>query len=141
MWRGDTRSRERYFSALLLLPMRHVQVRGNTMITRTRYTWNDLTWRETKSGVFTSHVSLFPAEYLEVEAGWEIHGPIRVRFAWQPATKHTRAYYKPLRRREFDMDNPLEYPCGSCGSPRKSPCVGSKPECAYRVFYVGGGML
>lgn len=142
MWHGDIRSRERQGSTLLLLPVCYGENGGDSMkIKRTRYTWNDLSWRETKAGVFTSHISLFPAEYLEVEPGWEIHGPMRVRFAWEPEKQHTRARYKPLRRKEFDMDNPLEYPCGSCGSGRKTPCQGDDPACAFRVFFVGGGLL
>lgn len=111
------------------------------MITRTRYTWDDLEWRETKAGVFTSHMSLFPAEYLEVEVGWQIHGPVRVSFTWRPEKQHTKARYRPLRKREFNLDDPQEYPCGACGAHRKSPCVGSDPACAFRVMFVGGGIL
>lgn len=111
------------------------------MITRKRFTWDDLNWRETKSGVLTSNKSLFPAEYLEIETGWEIHGPVRVHFSWEPSTQHTRVKYKPLRKKEFNMDNPLEFPCGACGAERLAPCVGNEPACAFRVFFISGGVL
>lgn len=106
-----------------------------------RYEWSDLTWKETKQGVFTSHMSLFPAEYLVVEEGWEIDGPVRVTFHWVPERKTTRARYRPLRKSEFNLDNPLEYPCASCGAARLSPCVGDLATCTWRVFYLGGGKL
>lgn len=112
------------------------------MITRVRkYTWSDLTWTPYERETMRATVSLFPAEYLEIEEGWEIDGPVRVTLTWNPAKKHTRLRYKSLPSNEFDLDNPLEYPCVSCGVDRKSPCVGDKPTCAFRVFFVSGGEL
>lgn len=106
-----------------------------------KYEWDTLAWRETKQGVFTSHVSLFPAEYLHIDNSWEIDGPIRVSFTWIPKDRITRARYRRLRKKEFDLDNPQEYPCVSCGADRKSPCIGDKPECIFRVFLLAGGKL
>ena len=113
----------------------------NQIIRKRKYTWDDLSWKNGKVDVLVAHVSLFAGEYLEVEKGWEIDGPIRVSLSYRPAIKRTRIKYKPLRRREFDLDNPLEYPCVACGADRLSPCTDDNPECAYRVFYLKGGLL
>jgi hypothetical protein len=111
-------------------------------VTRTRkYDWDTLVWREVKQGVFSSHANLFPAEYLHIDNSWEIDGPVRVSLKWDSSTKVTRIKYKSLRKRDFDMDNPQEYPCASCGADRKSPCTGDKFECTFRVFFLGGGKL
>lgn len=111
-------------------------------VTRTRkYDWDTLVWREVKQGVFSSHANLFPAEYLHIDNSWEIDGPIRVSLKWDSSTKVTRIKYKSLRKKDFDMDNPQEYPCASCGADRKSPCIGDKSECTFRVFFLGGGKL
>lgn len=106
-----------------------------------RYEWNDLAWREINEGVFSARISLLPSEYLHIEEGWEIDGPVRVSFRWRPKENITRARYRPLRKSEFDLDDPTEYPCASCGAERKAPCNGEKPECAFRVFFIGGGKL
>lgn len=113
----------------------------NQIMRKRKYTWDDLSWKNGKVDVLVSHVSLFAGEYLEVEEGWEIDGPIRLSISYRLNTKHTRIKYKPLRRREFDLDNPLEYPCVSCGADRLSPCIENNPECVYRVFYLKGGLL
>ena len=111
-------------------------------VTRIRkYEWDTLAWRETKQGIFSSHANLFPAEYLHIDDSWEIDGPIRVSLKWNTSTKVTRIKYKSLRKKDFDMDNPQEYPCASCGADRKSPCIGDKFECTFRVFFLGGGKL
>jgi hypothetical protein len=111
-------------------------------VTRIRkYDWDTLVWREVKQGVFSSHANLFPAEYLHIDNSWEIDGPVRVSLKWDSSTKVTRIKYKSLRKRDFDMDNPQEYPCASCGADRKSPCIGDKFECTFRVFFLGGGKL
>lgn len=112
------------------------------MITRVRkYTWNDLEWKPYERDTLRATASLFPAEYLEIEEGWEIDGPVRVTLTWNPNKKHTRLRYKPLPSSAFNLDDPLEYPCASCGAGRKSPCVDNKPACAFRVFFIGGGEL
>ena len=111
-------------------------------VTRTRkYDWDTLVWREVKQGVFSSHANLFPAEYLHIDDSWEIDGPVRVSLKWNSSTKVTRIKYKSLRKKDFDMDNPQEYPCASCGVERHVPCVGDDARCSFRVFLMKGGML
>jgi hypothetical protein len=111
-------------------------------VTRIRkYEWDTLAWRETKQGIFSAHANLFPAEYLHIDNSWEIDGPIRVSLKWNSYTKATSIRYRKLRKKDFDIDNPQEYPCASCGADRKSPCIGDKQECTFRVFFLGGGKL
>ena len=105
------------------------------------HSWENLVWDEREEGLFVSKVSLYPAEYLHIEEGWEIDGPARVTLKWRPTKKHTRLIIKPLPASEFNMDDPQEYPCGSCGAARKSPCVGDDMRCTYRVFSYSGGQL
>ncbi len=66
---------------------------------------------------------------------------LKVPLSYGPKENITRARYRPLRKSEFDLDDPTEYPCASCGAQRKAPCNGEKPECAFRVFFIGGGKL
>jgi hypothetical protein len=105
------------------------------------YEWNDLAWRETKSDVKTACISLLPDESLRIEQGWEIQGPVRVHFAYSEKDNHTKVRYRNLRKREFDLDNPLEYPCGFCGAERFAPCKGNNLYCTYRVWTTNGGVL
>lgn len=103
--------------------------------------WDSLEWKTTRAGNQTATIMLNAGEYLHVEEGWDIDGPIRVKITYSPRTDKTTARYSPLPSDKFDMDNPYEYPCASCGAERHVPCVGNKPECAYRVFLMKGGML
>lgn len=112
------------------------------MVERTlRHSWENLVWQDREGGLKVSTVSLYPSEYLRIEEGWEIDGPARVTLKWTPEKKHTRLIIKPLPAHEFDMDNPLEYPCASCGATRLSPCVGNDSKCTFRVFSFSGGEL
>jgi hypothetical protein len=77
-------------------------------------------------------------ELLRVEEGWEISGPIRVVFRHYEKENRTKASYSPLRESDWDIDNPLEYPCGYCGAERLEPCIGFNEICTYRVFSQGG---
>jgi hypothetical protein len=106
-----------------------------------RYTWESLVWDERSGGLFVSTISLYPSEYLRIEEGWEVEGPARVTLKWTPSKKHTRLVCKPLPAHEFDIDDPLEYPCASCGALRKSPCIGNNERCTFRVFSYSGGTL
>jgi hypothetical protein len=106
-----------------------------------KYTWENLVWEEVGDGLLECSVSLYPAEYLRIEEGWSIDGPARVTLKWTPSKKHTRVVVKPLSASEFNIDDPQEYPCASCGAVRKSPCVGNDTRCMYRVFSFSGGEL
>jgi hypothetical protein len=106
-----------------------------------RYAWEDLVWEEHPDELLVCTVSLYPAEYIRIEQGWEVDGPARVTLKWKPSKKHTRLLIKPLPASEFDIDDPQEYPCASCGAARKSPCVGDYPNCSLRVFSTSGGQL
>lgn len=121
-----------------MLHLRDGQVSVPTM---TEYTWESLSWRRIKEGVLSAHISLYPAEVLRVDDTWVIPGPVRVHFTWYPERNITRARYKKLRKRDFDIDNPREYPCLSCNAKRGEACVGNEPACAYRVFLISGGKL
>lgn len=103
--------------------------------------WDNLNWKTTRAGNQTATIMLNADEYFHVEEGWDIDGPIRVKITYSPRTDRTTARYSPLPSDKFDMDNPYEYPCASCGAKRHAPCVGDKPECAFRVFLMKGGML
>ena len=103
--------------------------------------WDTVEWKTTRAGNQTATVLLNAGEYFHIEEGWEIDGPIRVSFTWIPKDRITRARYRRLRKKEFDLDNPQEYPCLSCGADRKSPCIGDKAECTFRVFFLAGGKL
>jgi hypothetical protein len=103
--------------------------------------WDTVAWKTTRAGNETATVMLNAGEYFYVEEGWEIDGPIRVKITYSPSTDKTTAKYSPLPSDVFDIDNPYEYPCASCGASRHEVCVGDKPECVYRVFLMKGGML
>jgi hypothetical protein len=103
--------------------------------------WDSVEWKTTRAGNQTATVLLNAGEYFHIEEGWEIDGPIRVKITYSPHTDTTSARYSPLPSDMFDMDNPYEYPCASCGANRQEVCVGDKPECVYRVFLMKGGML
>jgi hypothetical protein len=103
--------------------------------------WDTVEWKTTRAGNQTATVLLNAGEYFHIEEGWEIDGPIRVKITYSPHTDRTSARYSPLPSDMFDMDNPYEYPCASCGASRQEVCVGDKPECVYRVFLMKGGML
>lgn len=106
-----------------------------------KYNWDNLSWeRNDKSNVQTSCVTLLADEYISIEEGWDIFGPIRVTFSYDMVTKHTQVEYEPLNDQEFDLDNPLEYPCDRCGALRLEPCNGNNPECVFRVFSTKGGL-
>lgn len=111
------------------------------MISVKSYTWDDLTWRETKRGVFKSAISLYPAEYIRIEHDWIIYGPVRVSFTWKPKSNSTSVEYEPLGKDEFNLDDPTEYPCRACGADRKMPCEGENIGCTFRVFLIDGGEL
>lgn len=103
--------------------------------------WDTLEWKTTRAGNQTTTVMLKAGEYFHVEEGWEIDGPIRVKITYYPQEDRTNAKYSPLPSDKFDIDNPYEYPCVSCGAKRYAKCVGDKPECVFRVFLMKGGML
>lgn len=103
--------------------------------------WDTVAWKTTRAGNETATVMLNAGEYFYVEEGWEIDGPIRVKITYSPSTDKTTAKYSPLPSDVFNIDNPYEYPCASCGASRHEVCVGDKPECVYRVFLMKGGML
>ena len=105
------------------------------------YDWDTLEWKTTRAGNRTVSITLLAGEYLHVEEGWEVDGPIRVGLTYYPKSDQTRARYSSLPKDKFDLDDPKEYPCMSCGVARQVPCVGDKPECAYRVFLMKGGLL
>ena len=105
------------------------------------YTWDNLTWKERKAGVRVAHLALYPAETLQIEVGWEITGPQRVTISHREGDKHTKVRYGKLRKSEFDLDNPLEYPCKSCGSDRFVACDEACIVAPFRVFLVEGGVL
>lgn len=106
-----------------------------------KYEWDNLAWSTDTHGHRVCELTLHAGEYLRIEEGWEVEGPTHVRISYNENDKHTQVEYAPLSREEFDLDNPYEYPCASCGSQRHAPCIGSKPECTYRVFYTRGGVL
>lgn len=105
------------------------------------YEWDTLEWKTTRAGNQTTTIMLNAGEYFYMEEGWEIDGPIRVKATYSIRTKKTNFRFSPLPKDKFDMDNPYEYPCVSCGAERLAPCVGDKPECTFRVFLMKGGML
>ena len=103
--------------------------------------WDTVEWKTTRAGNQTATVLLNAGEYFHIEEGWEIDGPIRVKITYSPHTDRTSARYSPLPSDMFDMDNPYEYPCVSCGVERHVPCVGDDAKCSFRVFLMKGGML
>ena len=105
------------------------------------YDWDTLEWKTTRAGNQTATVLLNAGEYFHIEEGWEIDGPIRVKITYSPHTDRTSARYSPLPSDMFDIDNPYEYPCASCGVERHVPCVGDDARCSFRVFLMKGGML
>lgn len=103
--------------------------------------WDDLVWKTTKSGNKTTRVDLLAGEFIHLEEGWEIDGPVSVYLTYLPSTDHTRVRYKPLPHSMFNLDDPCEYPCAMCGAKRGEQCIGDNTECAYRVFFMKGGLL
>jgi hypothetical protein len=103
--------------------------------------WDDLVWKTTQSGNKTTRVDLLAGEFIHLEEGWEIDGPVSVYLTYLPSKDITRVRYKPLPHTMFDLDNPLEYPCAMCGAQRGVQCIGDNTECAYRVFFMKGGLL
>ena len=112
-----------------------------------KYEWDTLKWRYitdkrgNKTDTRVADVSLLAGEYLFIEIGWEIEGPVRAIISYRENDEHTRVKYRPLPSNEFDLDNALEYPCKSCGSKRHQPCTGDNPQCVFRVFLLSGGVL
>lgn len=106
-----------------------------------KYEWDNIAWQDTRNGEQYADVMLMPDDTLIVESGWEIHGPMRVEFTWNKSKKHTRVKYNALPSSVFNLDDAKEYPCKSCGAMRGKECIGSKPECAFRVFFIKGGQL
>jgi hypothetical protein len=103
--------------------------------------WDNVDWKTTRTGNQTATIMLNAGEYFYIEDGWEIDGPIRVKITYSPSTDKTSARYSPLPSDKFDIDNPYEYPCASCGVERHVPCVGDDARCSFRVFLMKGGML
>lgn len=103
--------------------------------------FKDLEWKQRETGLHVSTVYLYPDQQLNIEVDWVIHGPAKVLLVWYPLSRWLRVRTSPLPKRMFNIDDPLEYPCRSCGAPRLSPCVGEKQACIWRVFYMRGGEL
>jgi len=112
-----------------------------------KYEWDTLEWRYVRddkgkqTDTRVADISLLAGEYLFIESGWEVEGPVRAIITHRENNNYTRIKYRPLPRNEFDLDNALEYPCKSCGAKRHEPCVGDKAECVFRVFLLTGGVL
>lgn len=108
-----------------------------------KYIWESLEWITSKrnDNIKRAVVSLMPSEVLEIEEGWQVDGPVRVTLRYYKKEKRTTVSYAPLRKNEFDLDNPLEYPCASCGADRLEPCIGFNTQCTFRVFSTRGGKL
>ena len=105
---------------------------------RKRYEWEYLTWREGKGGLFVSELKLNADEYLNIADEYNIVGPLRVIATYREDDKHADIECLPLDNTEFDYDNPLEYPCDSCGAKRGVACTGNLQACTWRVFTIGG---
>jgi len=107
-----------------------------------KYEWDTLEWRYIDgSDTRVADISLLAGEYLLIEHGWEIEGPVRAIISYRENDKYTRVKYRPLPRKDFDLDNALEYPCKSCGAKRHAPCIGDNAQCVFRVFFLSGGVL
>jgi hypothetical protein len=107
-----------------------------------KYEWDTLEWRYIDgSDTRVADISLLAGEYLFIELGWEIEGPVRAIISYRENDKHTRVKYRPLPSDKFDIDNALEYPCKSCGAKRNKPCTGDNALCVFRVFLLSGGVL
>ena len=48
------------------------------MMRERKYEWDDLVWKTTKSGNKTTRVDLLAGEFIHLEQGWEIDGPVSV---------------------------------------------------------------
>ena len=110
-------------------------------VLRKRYDWHTIEWRIRDKGEKYATITLNAGEYIRVEEGWDIVGPMRVELSYFPNDEHTNIKYSRLKGDKFDLDDPLEYPCVSCGATRKNPCVGDNFACTFRVFYIEGGKL
>lgn len=107
----------------------------------THITFDKIEWVKRESGLHVSIIYLYPDQQLDIEVDWVVHGPCKVLALWYPNTRWVRLKTTPLPKRLFNLDDPLEYPCRSCGAPRLSPCVGERKACTWRVFYMRGGEL
>lgn len=105
-----------------------------------RHTLEHLKWGVARTGEQVAKILLFPGDYLYIEPGESIYGPAHLTVI-KYGKRSYKYQVKPLPKQVFDIDNPYEYPCKSCGAPRHSACTGSKPDCAYRVFHYKGGVL
>lgn len=108
-----------------------------------KYIWESLEWIPStrNKDIKRAVVSLMPGEVLEIDNDWQVEGPVRVTLRYYQSKKRTLASYAPLGKDEFDLDNPLEYPCASCGADRLEPCIGFNTQCTFRVFSTKGGKL
>jgi len=126
-----------------------IRVRGQRLersvgksVRELKATWDSLTWHKgDRTGTEYATIDLLAGEYLRIEEGWEIDGPVRVVVMYRKGSEHTSLRYKPLPREKFDLDNPYEYPCQNCGATRGNPCVGEDEACSFRVFFMRGGFL
>ena len=101
----------------------------------------DLKWGHGRTGSKIGNIYLFPGDVLEIKEGWIVTGPADVTVVRRTINSKPEVYKKPLPKTIFDIDNPLEYPCLSCGAPRHAHCLGNNEDCTYRVFHIQGGVL
>ena len=99
----------------------------------------NLRWGHSRSGDRVGSTFLMPGESLKIEEGWVLYGPMHATVI--KSGRHVKTIQRPLPKSVFDIDNPLEFPCVSCGAPRHTPCVGDNEACVYRVFHISGGLL
>ena len=100
----------------------------------------DLRWFMDGEDNTVAIVNLFPGDDLFIELGWILHGPLQVKLI-KDKEHGIKAIVRRLSKKIFNIDDPLEYPCYSCGSNRHVPCEGNLENCTYRVFWVRGGKL
>lgn len=95
-------------------------------------------WRTIKSGK-VAKVYLYAGDTLKVHEE-EFVGPTRVSlYARNDGSLHVRC--RPLNAREFNLDDPLEYPCGYCGAHRGVRCSADCEQPTFRVFSVRSAQL
>lgn len=99
-------------------------------------TIDDIQWRYARTGEKISLVYLLPGDTLVLSKLQIFHGPQTVAISVKG--KRVKILSKPLPDGTIDLDNPLEYPCKSCGAPRHAACTGDNEACVYRVFHEGG---
>lgn len=103
------------------------------------YDYASLTkWRRIKSGR-VAHVYLYAGDTLTVHDE-EFIGPTRVSI-YDRDDGTIKLRWRTLNASEFDIDNPLEYPCGYCGAHRDNTCAGDCEQPAFRVFSVRSATL